>query len=73
MSDELPVGTKIKFTREITQPACGDHPTLLYAYEGDAGTIEGHNDDPLCHTYRVKTDNHPGEFWVYPNEIAEVT
>jgi hypothetical protein len=35
----LQPGTRVKFTKEICEEACGDHPKLLYACPGERGII----------------------------------
>lgn len=67
----LGVGSRIRFVRTLTQPPSGDHPTLLYAYAGEMGTIVGHD---CMEGYQVKTDNwhqwfgaHRDEFEPAPN------
>lgn len=42
-ANRLDVGTKIRFIKTLTEPACGDHPGLLYAYENETGKVLGHD------------------------------
>lgn len=42
MSERLPIGTRIRFLRDLIEDADGDHPALLYAKRGELGTITGH-------------------------------
>lgn len=62
----LEIGTRIRFNRTMTEPACGDHPALLYAYKGEAGTITGYG---TKEGYWAKTDNHPAAFGAAPHEF----
>jgi hypothetical protein len=62
----LDIGTRIRFNRTMTEPACGDHPELLYAYAGETGTITGYG---TREGYWAKTDNHPVAFGVAPHEF----
>lgn len=39
---QLPVGTRIRFLRELWEPASGDSPATLYAASGDTGVVTGH-------------------------------
>lgn len=61
------VGARIKFLKELNEPASGDHPALLYAKEGATGSIveigtsrEG---------FMVKAGNWPSSFGAYPYEF----
>lgn len=38
-SDIMQIGTKIRFTRDLTGDATGDHPAFIYAYRGETGMI----------------------------------
>jgi hypothetical protein len=62
----LPIGTRIKFRKTLTEPACGDHPALLYAREGETGKITRHG---APEGYWVKTDNWPNAFGAAPWEF----
>lgn len=62
----LPVGTRIRFTKELTASACEDHPNLLYARAGELGEITGHG----CREgYWVKTDDWQTPFGAWPYEF----
>ena len=39
---ELPIGTRIKFVKDLTGDATGEHPAYLYARKGDGGEVTGH-------------------------------
>lgn len=66
----LPTGTRIRFTKELTDSACEDHPNLLYARAGELGEITGHG----CREgYWVKTDNWPTPFGAAPHEFEVMT
>lgn len=62
----LPIGTRIKFRKTLTEPACGDHPALRYASEGETGEITGYG---TPEGYWVKTDNWPNAFGAAPWEF----
>ena len=74
MSDQpktlLPVGTRIRFLRELTTPATGDHPAFLFASRGQLGTITGHG---TSEGYWAKTDDWPNAFGAAPGEFEVVT
>jgi hypothetical protein len=40
---KLPIGTKIKFTKNLTADACGEHPDIIYARKGGTGHVVGHD------------------------------
>lgn len=42
MTKILPVGTRIKFLKDLTEDACGDHPMFIYAEKGELGEVTGH-------------------------------
>jgi hypothetical protein len=65
-SGMIAVGTRIRFTKTLTEPASGDHPALLYAKAGQTGEITGHG----CREgYWVKTDDWPNPFGAAPDEF----
>lgn len=72
MSEETklhPVGTRIRFTKELATGATGDHPALSYASKGDLGEVTGHG----CREgYWVKTDNWPTPFGASEDEFEVV-
>lgn len=55
----LPVGTRIRFTRTLTEDATGDHPAYIYARKGDEGEVTGHG---TSEGYWVKWDKWPHAF-----------
>lgn len=57
--EKLPVGTKIRFKMQLTEPASGDHPELLFAEKDELGEITGYNE---VEGYMVKTDSWPASF-----------
>lgn len=38
----LPIGTRIKFVKNLYGGATGDHPAYVYAEKGDGGVVTGH-------------------------------
>jgi hypothetical protein len=40
---QLPVGTRVRFIKELGADATGDHPALLYAEVGERGVVTGHD------------------------------
>lgn len=67
--EKQPVGTRIRFIKDLLAAATGDHPALQYAPKGQLGTITGYND---WEGYMVKTDNWPNEFGARIGEEFEV-
>lgn len=59
LAGPLEIGTRIRFNRDLTEPASGDHPALLYAYKGEAGTIIGYS---AKEGYLVRADHHHAKF-----------
>lgn len=43
MSDKLPIGTRIRFVKDLTEDATGDHPAFIYAERNTFGVIVGYN------------------------------
>lgn len=67
--NKLTIGTRIRFTRTLSDPASGDHPALLYATEGELGTIvPAQYGDAMW----AKTDSWPHAFGVDPDEVEIV-
>lgn len=55
----LPIGTRIKFLKDLTEGANGEHPALLFAKKGDGGEVIGHG----CREgHWVKWDKWPEKF-----------
>ena len=65
----IPVGTKIKFTRELSCDATGDHPAFLFASKGQLGEVTGYG---TREGYWVKADNWPAPFGASENEFVLV-
>lgn len=40
--EKLPIGAKIRFTKDLIDPPSGDHPGRLFAAKGGIGRITGH-------------------------------
>lgn len=38
----IPIGTRIKFTKTIYEPACGDHPAFIMCRCNELGIITGY-------------------------------
>lgn len=38
----LPIGTRIKFIKELTSPPTEESPAFLFARKDDLGTVTGH-------------------------------
>ena len=62
----LPVGTQIRFTQTLEEPASGEHPHLIYAERGELGEITGHG---TREGYWVKTDSWPNAFGAARDEF----
>ncbi len=54
-------GTRIRFPREISEPATGDHPKFLLASAGEEGEIVSYNENSVF-PYSVKADSWPNSF-----------
>lgn len=64
----LPVGTRIRFLRTLTESPCEDHPGLIFARKGDGGEVTGHG-CPEGHW--VKWDNWHAPFGAVLGEEFE--
>lgn len=53
----LPVGTRIRFLKTLTEGPTEDHPGRLYASKGDLGTVV--DDFPCSEGHCVKWDGWP--------------
>lgn len=53
-------GDRIRFTRTLIEPADGDHPDLLYAKEGEFGSIVSFG--TCSEGFMVQTDSLPTSF-----------
>ena len=60
------IGDRIRFTKTLTEEACGDHPRLLYASKGELGEIV-----PAQYGTEIwaKRDAWPAPFAVTTDEI----
>jgi hypothetical protein len=67
-SGKWPIGTKVKFPRNVESPSNEEHPHLIYAWAGETGEVVGHNDWEY-EGYLVKSDNSPHPFGISPNEF----
>lgn len=65
----LPVGTRIRFTKNLTEPAGDEHPGRLYAEKGSLGEITGHG---TREGYWVKWDHWPHPFGASRDEFELV-
>lgn len=55
--EKLPIGTRIRFLKQLTAPANEDHPDLIFANKGEIGEITSHG-SPVGY-YGVKRDGWP--------------
>ena len=62
--------SKIRFTKTLTEPACGDHPELLYAREGETGILGA---GISYEGYWARTFNNPTWFGVSEDEFELFT
>ena len=58
----IPIGTRIKFRRDIFESATGDHPEFILARKGEPGTIVDHVKSDKEYPYRVTWDGWPHSF-----------
>lgn len=65
----LPVGTRIRFTKTLTEPANEDHPDIVFAKAGDFGVITGHG---TKEGYWAKWEHWPHAFGVSDGEFEIV-
>jgi hypothetical protein len=65
-----PVGTRIRFTRTLDEPAGSDSPARLYATKGETGEITGHG---CKEGYWVKADNWPNPFGASEKEFEVIS
>jgi hypothetical protein len=56
---QLPVGTRVRFVKQLTAATTGDHPALLYAEVGERGVVAGHG---CMEGHWVRVDNTPATF-----------
>ena len=69
MTEKVPIGSRIRFLKELTEGPCGDHPALLYAKEGELGSVVSYR---CSEGYWVKTDGWPNSFGAYRTEFEVV-
>lgn len=69
MSDVVPIGTRIRFTKRLDAPANEDHPAVVYAEKGSLGTVIGHK---AREGYQVTWDNWPHWFGASRDEFEIV-
>lgn len=67
-AERLPVGTRIRFTRTLDDPANEEHPHLVYAEKGETGEIV-QGDRPAYEGYWVKVDHWPHPFGASRDEF----
>jgi len=65
----LAVGTRIRFLKNLIEPASDDHPTLYLASKGDYGEISGHG---TTEGYWAKRDFYNVPFGCSPSEFEVV-
>lgn len=65
----LPVGTRIRFTRTLSEGPSEEHPGRLYATKGEMGWVTGHG---AREGYWVKTDSWPAWFGASSQEIEAI-
>ena len=62
----IPVGTRIKFTKTLTESANEDHPDIIYARKDELGTVVGNG---CSEGYWVTWDAWPHKFGASVNEF----
>ena len=68
MDHDWPVGTQIRFTKDLVGEPCGDHPAFDYARKGETGWITKPRGS--CREgYWVKTDRNPEFGARFPDEF----
>jgi hypothetical protein len=71
MSEKLPVGTRIRFTKTLDEPANEEHPHLVYADRGELGEIVD-GGRPAREGHWAKTESNP-PFGVSRDEFEVIT
>lgn len=66
----IPIGTRIRFTRTLTEGPNEDHPAILFAQAGELGSITGHG---CTEGYWAKTDDWTAPFGLSPDEFEVIT
>ncbi len=69
MADFLPVGTRIRFLKDLTEAPDEDRPWIQYAAKGELGTIAGHG---TSEGYWAKADSWDKPFGLAPGEFEVV-
>ncbi|WGS53524.1 hypothetical protein LFL96_20920 [Paraburkholderia sp. D15] len=64
---KLAIGTRIQFSKTLTEGPTDEHPGRLYASSGETGEITGYNN---FEGYMVKTDSWPHSFGASRDEFA---
>ena len=65
---KIPVGTRIKFVKELSCPPSGDHPAFLYATKDGTGVVYEHGG---WEGHMVKWDRWDAEFGaIYGEEFV---
>ena len=63
----LPIGTKIKFTKDLIEHGIGrNHRTIIYARTNDLGVITGHG---TKEGYWVQSNLYPSDFGASRDEF----
>lgn len=62
---------RIRFTKDIFDAACGDHPTLILAKFNETGIILREISN-TAYRYIVKTDLYDGEFGINEGEFEVI-
>lgn len=68
---KIPIGTPIRFTKELSCGPSDEHPALLYAKRGQLGEITGWNDRP-DEGYMVRTSDWQTPFGASPSEFEVI-
>lgn len=66
----LPIGTRIRFIKELSCGPCEDHPAFLYAPNNGFGEITGHN---TREGYWVRWDGWPEPFGAGDEEFEPLS
>lgn len=69
----IEAGTKVRFLKDITEPADGDHPEFLMATKGEEGTVVLFSDGRM-YPLLVNTERDSNKtFWVAESECGVVS
>lgn len=69
ISNLLPVGTRIRFVKDLDEGPNEEHPAITYALRGELGEITGHG---TKEGYWVKRDSWPAPFGASADEFEVV-